>query len=521
LGLRFKIFTTFVTILFAAMLLMSMVMLYMSQRFLIQSETDSGKAICRILIEGLDFQGMFEADGGAKVFFTRIEQQLQQETLLAACILDTQLNKDYSFGNNAELIKKASRSAHRLIKTGKEEISFSHSSWNLFLKIPTVAIVSLAIGQDGRILGAAAFAIPLTDASRNIRIIQEFLLLYLFTNTLLFSVIGGSRVSRFMLRPIRKLIQRATEYRDGDGALLPYEGGGSEWDTLSRAVNRIVELNIRDNKILSETVASLQQAMDELKKAQQEMIRAEKLATVGRLSSGIAHEIGNPIGIILGYLELIQQASFPESQKSDIVHRTEMQVRRIDQIIRQLLDFSMPNKTTISQVPAHEVVKEILEMLRLQPIFSAIEVKESLAAALDVVKADPGQLHQAFLNLILNAADAIEGNQCQRNGQICICSENITADENISLKKPVIKLSIVDNGEGICPEYTEKIFDPFFTTKAPGKGTGLGLWVSFMIIEGFGGKILVDSNVGEGTTVSVYLPVVSEKMPDEHLQGKG
>ena len=129
--------------------------------------------------------------------------------------------------------------------------------------------------------------------------------------------------------------------------LLPYEGGGSEWDTLSRAVNRIVELNVKDNQILSETVASLQHAMADLKKAQQEMIRAEKLATVGRLSSGIAHEIGNPIGIILGYLELIQQASFPESEKGDIIRRTEAQVRRIDQIIRQLLDFSRPNKTTI------------------------------------------------------------------------------------------------------------------------------------------------------------------------------
>jgi two-component system, NtrC family, sensor kinase len=510
LGIRFKLFTTFAVILFIAMFLMSMVMLYMSQRYLIQSETDRAKVVCRMLIGGGDIHEMPEAVNGTKFFANQVEQQMQREGILAVYILGNQIDKNYSFGNNVELIKKVGRSAHRLITTGKEEISFSHSSWNLFLKIPTIAIVSMAIEKDKRII-AAAFAISLTEALRNIRIIQEFVLLYLFINTLLFSVIGVSRVSRFILRPIRKLIHRATEYRDGDGPLLPYEGGGSEWDTLSRAVNRIVELNMKDNQILAETVASLQHAMDDLQKAQQEMIRAEKLATVGRLSSGIAHEIGNPIGIILGYLELVQQSSFPENEKEDIIRRTEVQARRIDQIIRQLLDYSRPSKINISMISTHGVVKEILEMLHLHPLFSAIEVRESLSAEWDVVKADHGQLHQALLNLILNAADAIEGTHCQRSGQIRISSETILETENSFFKKPAIKLSIIDNGEGIRPEYIEKIFDPFFTTKAPGKGTGLGLWVSFMIIEGFGGKLLVDSTMGEGTTLSVFLPVVSEK----------
>ncbi|MFH0727526.1 MAG: ATP-binding protein [Pseudomonadota bacterium] len=511
LGIRFKLFTTFAVILFVAMFLMSMVMLYMSQRFLIQSELERGKTISRMLVRSIDIHGKEAGGRLPKEFSGRVDQLIQDQELLAGCIWDPYLNKDHLFGNTAGLKKKVTDSAHRLIKTGKEEILFCDSSWNLFLKNPTVAIKSLTIKQDDGTIGAAAFAIPLTDAFRNIRIIQEFLLLYLFINTLLFSVIGVSRVSRFFLRPIRKLIQRATEFRHGDGFSLPYEGEGSEWDTLSRAVNRIVELNLKDNQKLSETVASLQQAMEDLKKAQQEMIRAEKLATVGRLSSGIAHEIGNPIGIMLGYLELIQQPSFPEIEKGDIIRHIEVQARRIDQIIRQLLDFSRPGKTTITMTSTHGVVKEILDMLHLHPLFSAIEMSESLSAELDIVRADHSQLHQAFLNLILNAADAIEETHCHGGGRIRISSENISADENLFFKKPAIKLSVIDNGEGIRPEHIEEIFDPFFTTKAPGKGTGLGLWVSFMIIEGIGGKIQVNSSVGEGTRMSVYLPVVSEK----------
>jgi signal transduction histidine kinase len=511
LGIRFKLFTTFAGVLFVAMFLMSMVMLYMSQRFLIQSEAERGKAIGRMLMQRIDICGLAEAGSIPKVFSTQVDSLIQHQELLAVSILDPHLKIDYSFGNTAELKKKASVSAHRLVKTGKEEILFCNSSWNLFLKIPTVVIISLAIKQDGGMIGAAAFAIPLTDAFRNIRIIQEFLLLYLFINTLLFSVIGVSRVSRFFLRPIRKLIHRATEFRHGDGLLLPYEGEGSEWDTLSRAVNRIVELNLKDNQKLSETVASLQQAMADLKKAQQEMIRAEKLATVGRLSSGIAHEIGNPIGIMLGYLELIQQPSFPESEKSDIIRHTEVQARRIDRIIRQLLDYARPGNMTIATISAHGVVREILDMFHLHPLFSGIDVSESLLADLDIVKADHSQLHQALLNLILNAADAIEGAHCQGGGRIRIVSENISGDENLFFDKPAIKLSVNDNGEGINAENIEKIFDPFFTTKAPGKGTGLGLWVSFLIIEGVGGKIQVNSSVGVGTTMSIYLPVVREK----------
>ena len=156
-------------------------------------------------------------------------------------------------------------------------------------------------------------------------------------------------------------------------------------------------------------------------------------------------------------------------------------------------------------ISAHEVVREILEMLRLQPIFSAIEVKELLLAELDVIKADHGQLHQAFLNLILNAADAIEGTHCQRNGRISICSENISENENSVLKKPAIKLSFIDNGEGICAEYTEKIFDPFFTTKAPGKGTGLGLGIVKRLATHANGAILLTTD-SHGTKFTVLLP---------------
>jgi signal transduction histidine kinase len=272
-----------------------------------------------------------------------------------------------------------------------------------------------------------------------------------------------------------------------------------------------------DKETLRSAVMSLEKANLELKKAQEEIIRAEKLASVGRLSAGIAHEIGNPIGIVMGYLELLKQTDISEAEKNEYLLRTENEIERINTIIRQLLEISRPSSTDLRTVSVHELIDDIAGVLKVQPLMSNIDLKRQLSSENDTVLADPSQLRQVFLNLIINSADAISSKDRDEEGLLIIATELETAPETESPGNPaMLKISFIDNGPGIPEEDIGNIFDPFFTTKEPGKGTGLGLSVSFMIVEGLGGKMSVNSELGEGTTMIINLPLYEPG----HINGK-
>jgi len=232
------------------------------------------------------------------------------------------------------------------------------------------------------------------------------------------------------------------------------------------------------------------------------------MASVGRLSSGIAHEIGNPIGIVIGYLELLKQKDIPDDEKNEYIKRAGNEINRINIIIRQLLDFSRPSDEKPKIIGAHEIIKDIADIVKYQPFMSNIKINLSLEAENDNVLADSNQLRQIFLNLIINAADAISSSQNKLNGRFMMASEVINETDAGAINgRPSLKISFTDNGPGIPDESIGNIFDPFYTTKEPGKGTGLGLFVCFALIEGMGGKIKAQSRDKEGTTMMIYLPL--------------
>jgi signal transduction histidine kinase len=255
-----------------------------------------------------------------------------------------------------------------------------------------------------------------------------------------------------------------------------------------------------------------------LKKAQEEIIRAEKLASVGRLSAGIAHEIGNPIGIVMGYLELLKQKDTPDSEKEEYIQRTEDEIERINTIIRQLLEISRPSKAGLKAVSVHDLIDDIAQVLNVQPLMSNIALECILEARNDTVMADANQLRQVFLNLIINAADAVSSAGNADKGKLVIKSEQVDEkQEQSDEQKQLLKITFMDNGPGISEENIGNIFDPFYTTKEPGKGTGLGLSVSFMIVQGFGGEMTVHSDKGKGTSLTILLPVMAgEATMDRH-----
>jgi signal transduction histidine kinase len=386
---------------------------------------------------------------------------------------------------------------------------FFGNTWGVFWKHHRDLIISSPLRQNGRIVAGVSIVLPLEAIYATLRRSQKMLFVYLFLNTIILTFIGIYRLSKVYFLPLARLARRAEDYQEDDDMLFSVRKEDNELHTLSASLNSMLRRISADKEKLRSTVNSLELANLELKKAQEEIIRAEKLASVGRLSAGIAHEIGNPIGIVMGYLDLLKQKDTPDSEKAEYIQRTEDEIERINTIIRQLLEISRPSKAGLKVVAVHDLIDDIAQVLNVQPLMSNIELECILEAQNDTVLADANQLRQVFLNLIINAADAISSAGNAANGKLVIKSGLVAEKQDPSGKlKQFLKITFMDNGPGISEENIGNIFDPFYTTKEPGKGTGLGLSVSFMIVQGFGGEMTVHSEKGEGTSLTILLPVI-------------
>jgi signal transduction histidine kinase len=260
----------------------------------------------------------------------------------------------------------------------------------------------------------------------------------------------------------------------------------------------------RHREELKEAVKSLEKANFELKRAQNDIIRAEKFASTGRLSSGIAHEIGNPIAIVLGYLELLKRKTISDEEKTEFIDRSLKEIERIKSILAQLLEFSKKTSENLGKMRINRLLQDILNLLQYHPSFSKIEIIQKFSANSDEITSNENHLRQVFLNVLMNAADAIGTKPEGASGKIFIETRNTVSDNN---GKELVEISISDNGPGISEKDINIIFDPFYTTKEPGEGTGLGLFVSYMIVEKLGGKIQAENNQDEGAKFSIQLPV--------------
>jgi signal transduction histidine kinase len=333
------------------------------------------------------------------------------------------------------------------------------------------------------------------------------MLTYFMVNLVLFSAIGVYRLARIYMRPIQRMVKRAEDFREEDALLFTARIGDDEINQLSKSLNLLLSRISEDKRQLKQTVAELEVSNRNLKKAQDEVVRAETLASVGRLASGVAHEIGNPLGIVLGYLDLLANPEIGEGDRREYLKRTESEIERINGIIRQLLDQSRPADSQVDLIHLHEILNDTVAIVGPQPLMKNISIELQLAAVHDNVLAAPEQLRQVFLNLLLNAADAI-ATEGEGEGRILIKTRLVSGDVlALHPSSEVIELLFEDNGPGIPKEMQGHIFEPFFTTKDPGKGTGLGLSVSFMIIENLKGHLAAEQMEQGGMRMRIRLPL--------------
>ncbi len=311
-------------------------------------------------------------------------------------------------------------------------------------------------------------------------------LLYLAFDFLAVLLFGMYLGGRYLVRPVRALTRATAAVAAGnlDPQLVPPEQGPAELARLTESFRAMVE-RLRDQR------DELERRLEELRATRHDLVRSEKLATVGRLAAGVAHEIGNPLSAVLGYVEYLRDGRgvTPELQAS-LFERMDRELSRMGDSIRRLLDFSRPSPPDPHREDLAEIARAAAELVRFQRACKNVQIDVEGAPA-PAVLVDRGRLKQVFVNLLLNAADALDG---QGNVRIHV----VAADGGV-------RAAVTDDGPGVTPEIRERLFEPFFTTKPAGSGTGLGLAISQQIVEEAGGRLsYVDG--GPGATFEVWLP---------------
>jgi hypothetical protein len=367
---------------------------------------------------------------------------------------------------------------------------------------------------------------------------KKIIMVTVVLDAIVLIIFGSFLLSRVLVKPIKDLVQLTQKISEGDFSQTIEVPSKNEIGQLIESFNRMVERLKENQESLRSYLDSLESTNNQLKQTQEELIRTEKLASVGRFAAGVAHEVGNPLGAILGYASILQKEGLTPEESKDYLRRVEKEIERINRIVRELLNFARPTPFEIHEVDLNKTIQSALSLLSYQKDFKNIQTQLDLEPNLPFITGDESQISQVLINIILNAVDAMPNGgtlKIQTKGYVVeyshddrsqrIYSPRRKSDPEESdyshLRKPqlfstgltrfsrgdrVVKLVIMDTGTGIKKEDLENIFDPFFTTKAPDKGTGLGLSISLKIIESVGGEIRVESEIGKGTTFELYFP---------------
>jgi two-component system NtrC family sensor kinase len=338
--------------------------------------------------------------------------------------------------------------------------------------------------------------------------------IFLTVFVLLFAVLVIAVIVSAITNPLTELVSVTDQVSKGDLNQKVEIERGDEIGHLANTFNEMI-VSLRQsrdeieqyNRTLEGKIIDRTRQLEE---AQNALIQSEKMSAIGQLAAGVAHELNNPLGGILGYA----QFTLEKLQKNDPTHTTsreiesytryvtdiEVQARRCKQIVQNLLRFSRSSRTIdLESVDLNKIVEETMTFMEHQLHMNQIELRLELEPALPLVQGNAGQLQQVFTNLVINALHA-----SKVGSSIVIISRFSPAVGEFG---GAVELQFIDQGHGIPAENIKKIFEPFFTTKEIGKGTGLGLSISYGIIKEHGGEITVSSIVGKGTTFTVVLPV--------------
>lgn len=348
-------------------------------------------------------------------------------------------------------------------------------------------------------------------------------------DVLVYVLLANYLIVRLVLKPVQAAAQTAQAVAGGDYARRAPAAESREMADLSQALNRMADQLLDNQERLAHNVHSLDETNRRLLATTRDLVEAEKLASIGRLAAGVAHEIGNPLGALLGYAAVLRR----RGADPELADGVEGEARRIDRIVRGLLDYARPAPPEREPVDVNGAARAAIGILRVQGGMAEVEIATELAEGLPPVPGSPHLLEQAFINLLDNARRAMGG-----RGRIRVRTEleryrspsaipyrraddppgisyaHLRRQMVTSVRDPhriepgteTVRITVQDTGPGIPEEHIDKVFDPFFTTRAPGEGTGLGLAIVASTVADFGGRIEASSGAGGGAVFTLSLP---------------
>ncbi len=306
--------------------------------------------------------------------------------------------------------------------------------------------------------------------------------------------------SRVIIRPIADLVAANERVAQGDMTVRVEPHGQGELAVLGRTFNSMVQA-------LQETQQKLMRAFNNmaetLQETQQELLQKEKLASMGQLAAGVAHELNNPLGTILLYTNVVYKETSENHPHREDLQRVINETNRCKAIVRNLLDFARQNQVMARPTDVNDLLLRLASEQQQNPKFEKVQVVLELDPKIPNIQADPLQLQQVFINLFENGAEAMEvkGGGC------------LTVSTRLAPLGQGVRIFIADQGLGISEENRAKLFTPFFTTKPVGRGTGLGLAIVYGIVKMHRGQIQVQSEEGKGTTFVITLPLKLSGLP--------
>lgn len=437
--------------------------------------------IKQIVFEGLKFQ---ERDVGTATIFLN-------DLRIATNVLLTDGSRALGTRLSEEVYRKVNLQRGKWVDRAFVVDDWYFSAYQPLLNLQGEVVGSLYVGMLEK---------PYVALKREFSLISAAVLLA----GLLIGILLSGIVSSRMARPVKELETVARRIAAGERGLEIRAGTADEIGDLANEfaemtrilsqreedigrLNRELELKVK------ERTAELEEKNLLLVKTQEELVRAGKLAGIGELAAGVAHEINNPMAIIRGNAELLQMAIPEEDENREEVDTILQQAGRVEKIVGNLLTFARQERKHLGKVDLPPLFREILDQIRHQVPLGQISVRLEHDPDLPEIQGDQDQLRQVFTNLIVNAIQAMDG-----NGVLSIGMNGPDEDG-------MCRMDICDTGEGIPVADREQVFDPFFTTKK--QGTGLGLSVSYGIVKNHGGRIEMESEAGSGTRFTVLLPV--------------
>jgi two-component system NtrC family sensor kinase len=342
--------------------------------------------------------------------------------------------------------------------------------------------------EDQKVLGVLDISMSLEEMESSIQAGRLRLLIFALIAIAAISLIINWLVNQIVLKPVGEILKATRRVAEGD------------------LTHSIVTID-KDDEI-GKLAASFNAMMEKLAEAQQQLLQSDKLASLGRMAAGVAHEINNPLTGVLTYssflLKNIENGSELKEDLEVIVRET----KRCREIVKGLLDFSRQSDSTTRPTPVNEIVRNACRIVEHQLSIQKIRIDAQLPKESPVVNADMMQIEQVLVNLLVNAADAIG----EAGGTITIDTGIATAADGANERASpdgMARIRVTDTGCGIPTKGLNKLFEPFYSTKGA-KGTGLGLAIVWGIIEKHQGQIKVDSEVGGGTTLTILLPVADQ-----------